>query len=102
MPTYAPTMGISINPGAYFKAIQLIEAEGKTEVPNHLKDSNRDAVALGHGKGYQYPHEHPDHFLPQQYLPRPILGTYFYTPSEQGYESQVKERLARGSIQVRI
>ena len=57
--------------------------------------SNRDAVALGHGKGYQYPHESPDHFLPQQYLPRPLLGTYFYNPSSQGYEAEVARRLAR-------
>ena len=78
---------------AYFKAFQLIEQEGTGEVPNHLKDSNRDAKALGHGKGYQYPHENPDHFLPQQYLPRNVLGTYFYDPSEMGYEAKVKTRL---------
>jgi putative ATPase len=80
---------------AYFKAFQMIEQEGITAVPQHLQDSNRDARALGHGKGYQYPHEAPDHFLPQQYLPRPLLGTYFYNPSEQGYEEQVVERLRR-------
>jgi putative ATPase len=79
----------------YFKAFQLIEDEGKVEVPNHLKDSNRDAVALGHGKGYQYPHERPDHFLPQQYLPRAVLGTYFYNPSSVGYEVEVADRLER-------
>jgi putative ATPase len=79
----------------YFKAFQLIEAEGVVEVPSHLKDSNRDAVALGHGKGYQYPHEHKDHFTPQQYLPRQILGTYFYNPSDQGYEATVSGRLER-------
>ncbi|MBN1667584.1 MAG: replication-associated recombination protein A, partial [Anaerolineales bacterium] len=92
---YLATAPKSNSAGAYFKAFQLLEAEGKTEVPNHLKDASRDAVALGHGKGYQYPHEHPDHFLPQQYLPRPLLGQYFYSPSEQGYEAAVKERLAR-------
>ncbi len=79
----------------YFKAFQLIEDEGKVEVPNPIKDANRDAVALGHGKGYKYPHDHPEHFLPQQYLPREILGTYFYNPSSQGYEAQVAERLDR-------
>ncbi|HSF83024.1 MAG TPA: AAA family ATPase [Anaerolineales bacterium] len=81
--------------GAYFKAFQLIEQAGITAVPQHLQDNNRDAKALGHGKGYQYPHESPDHFLPQQYLPRPLLGTYFYQPSDQGYEAQVSERLQR-------
>lgn len=80
---------------SYFKAFQLIEQEGITGVPKHLQDGNRDAQALGHGKGYQYPHETPDHFLAQQYLPRPLLGTYFYLPSASGYEVQVEERLQR-------
>jgi putative ATPase len=79
----------------YFKAFQLVEDEGKVEVPNHLKDSNRDAVALGHGKGYKYPHDHTDHFAPQQYLPRDVLGSYFYNPSDQGYETSVADRLDR-------
>jgi putative ATPase len=79
----------------YFKAFQLIEDRGKVEVPDPIKDANRDAVALGHGKGYKYPHDHPEHFLPQQYLPREILGTYFYNPSSQGYEAQVADRLER-------
>lgn len=81
--------------GAYFKAFQLIEEQGVTAVPTHLQDANRDAEALGHGKGYLYPHESPDHFLPQQYLPASLLGTYFYLPSGQGYEELVEERLMR-------
>ncbi len=92
---FLSTAAKSNSAGAYFKAFQLIEAEGKTGVPQHLQDASRDAVALGHGQGYQYPHEHPDHFLPQQYLPASLLGTYFYRPSVQGYETQVKDRLAR-------
>ncbi len=92
---YLATAPKSNSAGAYFKAFQLIEEQGKTNVPQHLQDANRDAKALGHGKGYQYPHENPDHFLPQQYLPRPLLGTYFYQPSTQGYEVQVVERLER-------
>lgn len=92
---YLSTAPKSNSAGAYFKAFQLIEQAGLTAVPRHLQDDNRDAKALGHGQGYQYPHEAPDHFLPQQYLPRPLLGTYFYQPSEQGYEAQVKDRLER-------
>jgi putative ATPase len=80
---------------SYFSAFQLIEEEGKVDVPRHLQDGTRDAAALGHGQGYKYPHERPEHFLPQQYLPRPLLGTYFYKPSSQGYEAQVLDRLAR-------
>lgn len=92
---YLSTAPKSNSAGAYFKAFQLIEQEGITAVPQHLQDANRDGEALGHGKGYQYPHEDPDHFLPQQYLPHSLLGTYFYQPSDQGYEVRVVERLAR-------
>ncbi len=80
---------------AYFKAFQRIEQEGIAAVPTHLQDTNRDSRALGHGDGYQYPHEDPSHFLPQQYLPKPLLGTYFYQPSGLGYEADVNLRLAQ-------
>lgn len=92
---YLATAPKSNSAGAYFKAFQIIEQEGVGSVPQHLQDSNRDARALGHGKGYQYPHNAEEHFLPQQYLPQEVLGTYFYQPSKQGYESQVSERLDR-------
>jgi putative ATPase len=92
---YLATAPKSNSAGAYFKAFQLIEQEGKVQIPQHLQDANRDAKALGHGKDYQYPHEGPDHFLPQQYLPRELLGTYFYKPSSQGYEAQVIDRLEK-------
>jgi putative ATPase len=92
---YLATAPKSNTATSYFKAFQLIEKEGTGDVPQHLQDSNRDAVALGHGVGYKYPHGSPDHFLPQQYLPRSLLGTYFYTPSSQGYEAEVAGRLER-------
>ncbi len=92
---YLSTAPKSNTAGSYFAAYQKIEADGLVEVPDPLKDANRDAKALGHGQGYVYPHAEPEHFAPQQYLPKDVLGTYFYTPSEQGYEAEVKERLAR-------
>lgn len=92
---YLATAPKSNSAGAYFKAFQLIEQQGVNPVPQHLQDTNRDARALGHGKGYQYPHEDPEHFLPQQYLPRQVMGTYFYRPSTQGYEAEVVNRLER-------
>jgi putative ATPase len=90
---YLATAPKSNSAGAYFKAMQRIEEEGQISVPRHLMDGNRDAEALGHGKDYVYPHEHEGHFVPQQYLPRRLLGTYFYSPSQEGYETQVTARL---------
>jgi putative ATPase len=90
---YLATAPKSNSAGAYFKAMQKLEQEGQTSVPRHLMDTNRDAQALGHGKDYVYPHEFEGHFTPQQYLPKRLLGTYFYKPSEEGYEAQVTQRL---------
>jgi putative ATPase len=92
---YLSTAPKSNTAGAYFAAYQKIEADGMVEVPDSLKDKNRDAKALGHGKGYVYPHDEPEHFAPQQYLPKQVLGTYFYTPSDQGFEAEVGARLER-------
>ncbi|MBN2386649.1 MAG: AAA family ATPase [Anaerolineales bacterium] len=90
---YLATAPKSNSATAYFKAFERIEQEGAGEVPNHLKDATRDAVAMGHGKGYVYPHMEEGHFAPQQYLPTPLLGTYFYAPSSEGYEEQARTRL---------
>ncbi len=90
---YLATAPKSNSAGAYFKAMQKLEAEGQASVPRHLMDGNRDAEALGHGKDYVYPHEFDGHFVPQQYLPRRLLGTYFFRPSGEGYEAQVAARL---------
>ena len=80
---------------AYFKAYKYIEQKGEVEVPRHLKDASRDGKSLGHGQGYAYPHNHPGHHIGQGYLPDSLLGTYFYRPSDQGYEAQIAERLDR-------
>ena len=92
---YLATSPKSNSAGAYFKAYQWLEDRGAIEVPTHLQDANRDAKALGHGEGYEYPHAHPEHHIGQQYLPASLLGTYFYVPSSEGYEAQVRERLDR-------
>jgi len=92
---YLATAPKSNSAGAYFKAHQRVAEDGRVDVPKHLQDSNRDGVALGHGEGYIYPHAAAGHHAGQQYLPTALLGTYFYAPSTEGYESQVKDRLAR-------
>ncbi len=92
---YLATAPKSNSTGAYFKAYQTVEARGEVGVPTHLQDASRDGTALGHGRDYVYPHEHEGHHIGQQYLPPGLLGTYFYAPSDQGYEAQVAERLDR-------
>ena len=90
---YLATAPKSNSSTAYFKAMKLLEDTGQASVPRHLMDGNRDAKSMGHGKDYVYPHDHEGHFTPQQYLPKRLLGTYFYKPSGEGYEAQVNARL---------
>jgi putative ATPase len=90
---YLATAPKSNSAGAYFKAMKILEEEGQVSIPRHLQDGNRDAAATGQGKDYVYPHEFEGHYTPQQYLPKRLLGTYFYQPSEEGYEAQVVARL---------
>ena len=79
---------------AFFSALAHVEQERAEEPPNKLKDGSRDKQGLGHGKGYQYPHAFRDHYVPEQYLPSGMQGTYFYEPSDQGYEARLQIRLA--------
>jgi putative ATPase len=73
----------------FFAVKGEIEEHGTGAVPTHLMDANRDAKGFGHGKGYEYPHVYPGHFIPQQYLPEKLVGTHFYQPSDQGYEGKM-------------
>jgi len=77
-----------------FDALRYVEEEQTRDIPNHLKDANRDGKALGHGDGYLYPHAYRNHYVPQQYLPESMQGTYFYQPTDIGYEKIISERLA--------
>lgn len=65
-------------------------------VPVHLRDTHyRGAKRLGHGKGYQYPHDYPNHYVEQQYLPDELKGRTYYTPSSNGYEQRIRDRRER-------
>lgn len=77
----------------FFDALSSVEKIG-TEVPDSLKDPNRDA-GLGHGKDYLYPHAYKEHWVAQQYLPAGITDSIFYTPGNQGYEAEIKETVLR-------
>ncbi len=80
---------------AFFDALTAVETEQETEVPNHLRDGNRDSEGFGHGLGYLYPHAYRDHWIAQQYLPDALQGKVFYQPTEQGYERQIKLQVDR-------
>ncbi len=80
---------------AFFDALVAVEQEREAQVPNHLRDGNRDAEDFGHGKGYLYPHAYQDHWVAQQYLPDTLQGRMFYQPGDQGYEATIKTTVAQ-------
>ncbi|EEF60395.1 replication-associated recombination protein A [Pedosphaera parvula] len=62
-------------------------------VPEHLRDAHyAGAERLGHGKGYEYAHDHPDHFASQDYLG---ADKHYYEPTDQGVEKKIKERVEK-------
>lgn len=74
------------------------EAENHRDepVPMHLRDTSYSGAAkLGHGKGYQYPHDYEGHYIPQQYMPQSVQGHVYYEPSDQGQEIKIKENHER-------
>lgn len=75
--------------------------EGRTlPVPEHLRDSSYSgAKRLGRGKGYQYAHDHEGHFVEQEYIP---CDRVYYSPSEEGAERQIKERLEQWRKRKRV
>jgi putative ATPase len=91
---YLATAPKSNSAGGYFKALADVADEGVVEVPDHLKDPSRDGEALGHGKDYKYPHQYRGHFVRQQYLPDRLQGRVYYEPSEEGYEREIRRRIA--------
>lgn len=68
----------------------------KTTIPAHLQDAHyKGSAKLGHGIGYKYAHDYPEHYVKQQYLPDEIRDAKFYEPTDIGYEKNIKERLTR-------
>ena len=60
-----------------------------------IRDSYKGASNLGAGKDYVYPHDHGEHFFYQQYLPDELKNIFYYKPTEQGQEKEMKLRLQR-------
>ena len=75
------------------KASSDIETEKTQAVPDHLKDASyRGAETLGHGKGYKYAHDFPEHYVKQKYTGKAVK---YYEPTDIGHEAKIKERLEK-------
>jgi putative ATPase len=64
------------------------------EVPSHLRDAHyQGAAALGHGDGYEYPHDHDGGWVEQQYQPDELADRRWYEPSTIGFEQEIREQM---------
>ena len=76
------------------KALDVVEHEESYSIPPHLQDAHyKNAGKLGHGEGYKYAHDYPNHYVKQQYLPTKLMDMVFYEPTDNGYEKRIKEHL---------
>jgi putative ATPase len=81
-----------------YKAFNLVQGEiQKTQalpVPLHIRNApTRLMKDLGYGKDYKYPHDHPDHFVDETYLPENLKNRKYYHPTDFGFEREIKKRL---------
>ena len=80
---------------AVFAAMDNVK-KYKTTVPVHLQDAHyKGSAKLGHGIGYKYAHDYPNHYVKQQYLPDEIRDAVFYEASDNGYEKTIKAHMKR-------
>jgi putative ATPase len=93
------TLHLALAPKSNSSAKAIWSAQEKVrngpfaEVPAHLRSANyRGAASLGHGVGYEYPHDDPRGYLDQQYLPGELAGEHFFEPSEHGAEPSLVRR----------
>ena len=89
----APKINSACN--AVFAAMDNVK-KYKTTVPVHLQDAHyKGSAKLGHGIGYKYAHDYPNHYVKQQYLPDEIKDAVFYEASDNGYEQTIKAHMKR-------
>ena len=88
----APKSNSAVN--AIFDAMEAVKNTKTAPVPAHLQDAHYGAAEkLGHGVGYKYAHDYPNHYVKQQYLPDGLTDRVFYKPTDIGYEAKIKAHM---------
>jgi putative ATPase len=76
-------------------ALEAAEQHPAAPVPLHIRNAPTGLMKeLGYGQGYQYAHNAPEAYIPQEYLPDSLRGTRFYEPGPMGFEKEFAKRLA--------
>jgi len=73
-----------------------IDASGAQPVPLHIRNApTRLMKALGYSRGYLYPHNYPGGWVAQSYMPEKMTDRTFYTPTDRGFEQEIRKRMAQ-------
>ncbi len=76
------------------EAQKAVHRHGTLPVPLHLRNAPTKLMKeMGYSQGYQYPHDAPEGFVPEQYLPDVLRNSIFYDPTTRGYEKEIRKRL---------
>lgn len=83
---------------AVYKAFNQVQEDiQRTQVlpvPLHIRNAPTQLMKdLGYGKDYKYPHDFPDHFVDETYLPENLKDRKYYQPTDFGFEKEIKKRL---------
>ena len=77
-------------------ALAEVKKSGNLPVPLDIRNAPTKLMkSLGYGKNYKYPHDYPNHYVSQQYLPDAIKGCTFWTPQDNDTEQKIKQRIDR-------
>jgi putative ATPase len=88
----APKSNSSYN--AIDSAIGDVKNQSLFAVPLHLRNAPTKLMkGLGYSNNYKYPHNFPNNFVEEDYLPDELKGKQYYLPSNNGSEKGIKERL---------
>lgn len=78
------------------KMLEIVNSNPNLEIPSKLKNAPTTLMKeQGNGLGYHYPHDYPEAFYPERYLPEKLKNLIVYEPKDQGIEPKIRERLDR-------
>ncbi len=79
---------------AYLEVLKDVKEKGALGVPLHVRNAPTSLMKdLGYAKGYKYPHSHGG-YIEQSYLPKELQGKEYYKPTDNGFDKEIKKRLA--------
>ncbi len=76
------------------QALDYVRSTGNLTIPLHLRNAPTQMMRdMGYADGYIYPHDYPQHFAPQDYMPREAQGMKFWVPADNSGEARAAQRM---------